>query len=179
MSETRTKPTTTDKPGMRQRLIEAARLEFSERGIESATTRGIAKRADCNEVTLFRHFESKQKLLAAVVQETSEEKEAGTAKEDVAVTPLAVPMLAGPGAISTVILLHTKADDWRKQVALGGAIVVVCGVSYAVLAISARGMRWLSPIALRVVERVMGLLLAAIAFQFLINALTELKIIPK
>lgn len=58
---------------MRQRLIEAARLEFSERGIESATTRGIAERAGCNEVTLFRHFESKQKLLAAVVQETSEE----------------------------------------------------------------------------------------------------------
>ncbi len=58
---------------MRQRLIEAARLEFSEKGIECATTRGIAERADCNEVTLFRHFESKQKLLAAVVQGTSEE----------------------------------------------------------------------------------------------------------
>jgi AcrR family transcriptional regulator len=58
---------------MRQRLIEAARLEFSEHGIEAATTRGIAERADCNEVTLFRHFESKQKLLGAVVQGTSEE----------------------------------------------------------------------------------------------------------
>lgn len=58
---------------MRQRLIDAARLEFSDKGIESATTRGIAERAGCNEVTIFRHFESKQKLLAAVVQETSEE----------------------------------------------------------------------------------------------------------
>lgn len=58
---------------MRQRLTEAARLEFSERGIEAATTRRIAERAGCNEVTLFRHFESKQKLLAAVVQGTSEE----------------------------------------------------------------------------------------------------------
>ncbi len=56
----------------RQRLLEAARVEFGERGIEAATTRGIAERAGCNEVTLFRHFESKQKLLAAVVQETSE-----------------------------------------------------------------------------------------------------------
>lgn len=60
-------------PSMRQRLTEAARLEFSERGIEAATTRGIADRAGCNEVTLFRHFESKQKLLAAVVQGTAEE----------------------------------------------------------------------------------------------------------
>jgi AcrR family transcriptional regulator len=57
----------------RLRLMEAARAEFSEKGIECATTRGIAERAACNEVTLFRHFESKQKLLAAVVQETSDE----------------------------------------------------------------------------------------------------------
>lgn len=60
-------------PGTRQRLLEAARAEFSDKGIEAATTRGIAERAGCNEVTLFRHFESKQKLLAAVVQETSKE----------------------------------------------------------------------------------------------------------
>ena len=61
------------RPGTRQRLLEAARCEFGDKGIEAATTRGIAERAGCNEVTLFRHFESKQKLLAAVVQETSEE----------------------------------------------------------------------------------------------------------
>ena len=54
-----------------QQLLEAARAEFGERGIEAATTRAIAKRAGVNEVTLFRHFESKQKLLAAVIQDTS------------------------------------------------------------------------------------------------------------
>jgi AcrR family transcriptional regulator len=57
----------------RQRLLEAAQTEFGDKGIEAATTRGIAERAGCNEVTLFRHFESKQKLLAAVVQETAKE----------------------------------------------------------------------------------------------------------
>ncbi|MFT3990890.1 MAG: TetR/AcrR family transcriptional regulator [Luteolibacter sp.] len=62
------KPTKT-----RARLLEAARAEFSEKGLECATTRSIAERAGCNEVTLFRHFENKQKLLSAVVQETSEE----------------------------------------------------------------------------------------------------------
>jgi AcrR family transcriptional regulator len=59
--------------GTRQRLIEAAKAEFGDKGIDAATTRGIAERAACNEVTLFRHFESKQKLLAAVVRETAEE----------------------------------------------------------------------------------------------------------
>lgn len=48
-------------------------MEFGEKGIEAATTRGIAVRAGCNEVTLFRHFESKQNLLGAVVRETSSE----------------------------------------------------------------------------------------------------------
>jgi AcrR family transcriptional regulator len=59
--------------GMRRRLMDAAREEFSQKGIEAATTRGIAERAGCNEVTLFRHFETKQKLLSEVVQETTEE----------------------------------------------------------------------------------------------------------
>jgi AcrR family transcriptional regulator len=67
------KKTAAKTPDTRQRLLEAAREEFGARGIEAATTRGIAQRAGCNEVTLFRHFESKQGLLAAVVQGTSEE----------------------------------------------------------------------------------------------------------
>lgn len=55
----------------RRRLLDAAREEFGEKGIEAATTRGIAERAGCNEVTLFRQFESKQGLLAAVVSDSS------------------------------------------------------------------------------------------------------------
>ncbi|MFZ9936942.1 MAG: TetR/AcrR family transcriptional regulator [Luteolibacter sp.] len=73
MSATSRKSPGLDIPGPRQRLLDAARAEFGEKGIESATTRGIAERAGCNEVTLFRHFESKQKLLAAVVQEVARE----------------------------------------------------------------------------------------------------------
>lgn len=57
----------------RRRILDAARAEFGLQGIDCATTRGIAERARCNEVTLFRHFESKQKLLAAVVHDTTAE----------------------------------------------------------------------------------------------------------
>ncbi|MBN8249305.1 MAG: MarC family protein, partial [Verrucomicrobia bacterium] len=111
-------------------------------------------------------------------QETGEEGTGGAAKADMAVTPLAVPMLAGPGAISTVILLQAKADTVAKHVALFGSILVVCAASYLVFALSARGARWLSPIVLRVTTRVMGLLLAAIAMQFLLNALREVGLLP-
>ncbi len=109
------------------------------------------------------------------VQETVEETTAGAAKEDIAVTPLAVPMLAGPGAISTAIVLHGQARGFIQQVALCGCIVVVALASYIILRLSARGMQWLSPIALRITTRVMGLLLAAIAFQFMLNAISALK----
>jgi multiple antibiotic resistance protein len=51
---------------------------------------------------------------------------------------------------------------------------LVALASFVILALSARGARWLSPIALRLTTRIMGLLLAAIAFQFLLNALHEL-----
>jgi multiple antibiotic resistance protein len=111
------------------------------------------------------------------VQETPEETDAGLAKADIAVTPLAVPMLAGPGAISTVVLLHSKAADWTQQIALLLCIVAVAVATYFIFAVSARGAKWLSPIALRLTTRVMGLLLAAIAMQFLINALKELKLV--
>ena len=111
------------------------------------------------------------------VQETKEETEAGTMKEDIAVTPLAVPMLAGPGAISTVVLLQAKADSWMRHAVLFGSILLVCFASYVVLSIGARTTKWISPIALRITTRIMGLLLAAIAFQFLLNALKALKLV--
>jgi multiple antibiotic resistance protein len=111
----------------------------------------------------------------SAVRETTEETEAAMAKEDVAITPLAVPMLAGPGAITTAILLHNQAQGLSQRVALCGSILVVAVVCYLVFRWSAKGARWLSPIALKIGTRIMGLLLAAVAMQFAINALTQLK----
>jgi multiple antibiotic resistance protein len=113
------------------------------------------------------------------VQETSEETEAGLAKDDIAITPLAIPMLAGPGAISTAFLLRNQAEHWPQVAALCVAILVVSAASWLILRFSAEGARWLSPIALRIGTRIMGLLLAAVAMQFLINALRELGVVAK
>jgi multiple antibiotic resistance protein len=111
------------------------------------------------------------------VQETAEETTAGTAKADIAITPLAVPILAGPGAISTAILLERQAQGVFQEVCLLLAILVVCGATYGILRLSAHGSKWLSPIALRLATRIMGLILAAVAVQFMLNALGELKVI--
>jgi multiple antibiotic resistance protein len=110
------------------------------------------------------------------VQETHEERKAGTEKTDIAVTPLAIPMLAGPGAISTVILLQNEAKDIPQRIALYGCIMAVSLMSYLVLRISARGARWMSPIMMSIAIRIMGLLLAAVAIQFMLNAIKAFRV---
>jgi len=109
------------------------------------------------------------------VQETHEEMRAGREKEDVAITPLAIPMLAGPGAISTVILLQSRAQGLDQHIALGLCILAVAVATYLILRIATGGAQWLTPIAIKITSRIMGLLLAALAVQFMLNALIELK----
>ena len=73
--------------------------------------------------------------------------------------------------------IATVPAFWSQRVALFGCIAAIALVAYAILALSARGARWLSPIALRLTTRIMGLLLVAIAMQFFINALDGLNLV--
>lgn len=108
----------------------------------------------------------------SAVQETAEETAAGARMGDIAITPLAIPMMAGPGAISAVILLESQASDWTQRGVLIGCIVAIGLVSYTILALAGRGAsRWLGPIAEKIITRLMGLVLAALAIQFIFNAL--------
>jgi multiple antibiotic resistance protein len=109
------------------------------------------------------------------VQQTSEETAAGTEKADIAITPLAIPMLAGPGAISTTILLQHEAKSVAHHIALGGCIVVVSAVGYLIFRLAARGAKWLSPIAMSIAVRIMGMLLAAVAIQFMLNGIKAFR----
>jgi multiple antibiotic resistance protein len=106
---------------------------------------------------------------------TELEVEAGAEKEDVAIVPLAMPLLAGPGSIATVVVLMTRAREeqlWRAIPVLG-AIGVTCAVTWLVLASAARVDRVLGRTGMALLQRVAGLLLAAIATQFLVDGLGE------
>ena len=105
------------------------------------------------------------------VQETAEETAEGVTKDDVAVTPLAMPMLAGPGALSTMILLDTQAQTWAHRAILYSCLAAVGIASYVTFMVVGRGAHWLSPIAIKIIARLMGLLLAAVAIQFIFNAI--------
>jgi len=111
--------------------------------------------------------------------ETDEEVAAGTVKDDIAITPLGVPMLAGPGAISTALILLNQTNGAVQVAVLFASIAVVCAVCYATLALAVRGVAYLSPLALKLATRLFGLLLAAMAVQFIINALQETPFFKK
>lgn len=112
----------------------------------------------------------------SAVQETIEEKVAGAEKDDIAITPLGIPMLAGPGAISSVILLQSQAGSWLHNVALIGSIALVAYGTYWTLWFAAtHGARYFSPIAMKLTTRIMGLLLAALAVQFILDGIAEQK----
>ena len=112
-------------------------------------------------------------------KQTAEEIKAGTVKDDIAITPLGVPMLAGPGAISTALILASQATGMAQHLALYGCLAVVCALSYVILALAAKHATRLSPLALNLVTRLMGLLLAAVAVQFAINGLSQSPLFAK
>jgi multiple antibiotic resistance protein len=108
------------------------------------------------------------------LNETAEETAEGVGKEDIAITPLAIPMLAGPGAITTAIVLAGHAESWAHRGIIYGAIGLVALLSYIILAVAASGARRLSPTLLNIITRLMGLLLATIGVQFIVTAFKQI-----
>jgi len=106
-------------------------------------------------------------------QEGTAEITEGRAKEDVALTPLAMPMLAGPGAISTVMVLSGQARETPQLIAVYGSIVLTIFISWLTLRVGERVVVRMGQTGIRVMTRIMGLLLAAIAVQFVITGVRE------
>jgi MarC family membrane protein len=106
-------------------------------------------------------------------QESTPEIEEGTAKEDVAITPLAMPMLAGPGAISTIMVLAGQARTVGQSVVVYLSIVLTALVCWLTLRVGERLMTRMGQTGIRVMTRIMGLLLAAVAAQFVLTGVRE------
>ena len=106
-------------------------------------------------------------------QESTEEIVEGQEKEDVALTPLAMPMLAGPGAISTVMVLAGQARGIPGNIAVYGSIWLTAIICWLTLRAGDRLVTLLGQTGIRVMTRIMGLLLAAVATQFVITGALE------
>ena len=106
-------------------------------------------------------------------QEGRIELQEGQEKEDVALTPLAIPLLAGPGAISTIVVLAGQAHEPAHVVTLYAAIGVTGLLSYVTLRAGEPLLSRLGNTGIRVMTRIMGLLLAAVAVQFVFTGIKE------
>jgi multiple antibiotic resistance protein len=106
---------------------------------------------------------------------TEGEVEASADKKDIAIVPLAMPLLAGPGSIATAIVLmaRTRGEPWWHKLTVLGAIAVTAATCYLVLAGATRTEKVLGRTGLAIVERAAGLLLVAIAIQFMLDGLSE------
>lgn len=98
-------------------------------------------------------------------------------KEDVGVIPLGVPMLAGPGSISTVMVLMAESDHWWQTIPVFAAVALTAYVSFLVLAGADRVRTILGETGIRIMMRFMGLLLVAVAVQFFLNGLADVGVI--
>ncbi len=104
-------------------------------------------------------------------RETPAEQAEGIEKEDVGIIPLGVPMLAGPGAISTVMVLALGSHSRTTTAALYGSVALTAYVSYLVLAAATAVERRLGQTGMRILTRLMGLVLCAIAVQFIVDGI--------
>ena len=107
-------------------------------------------------------------------QRTSPEEEAeGADRSDVSIFPLAIPILSGPGATSTVMVLVSRAEHVWQYAVVFGAIALTALVTYLLLRASLRFERRLGRTGMNVLQRVMGLILAATAVQFVVEGVAN------
>lgn len=90
---------------------------------------------------------------------------------DLAVVPLAMPLICGPGAITTAMLLVGQASTGMARAAFAVALVAVLAVTAAVLAVAPRALRLLGRSGTEVITRVMALILTALGVQFVLDGL--------
>ncbi|HWL68894.1 MAG TPA: MarC family protein [Geminicoccus sp.] len=123
-------------------------------------------------VALEMVFERRTQRRENTADHLADERMEGQPVADISVFPMAVPLLAGPGAITTVILhMGSRADSWPHQAAVMAALLVTLLVVAISLFLASRLGRFLGPTLISVFSRLLGLLLSALAVQFIIDGI--------
>lgn len=112
-------------------------------------------------------------------QSSVDSDEGSAPPESVVVFPLATPLLAGPSAIASVmVVISHNADDHRLQVAGALALVSVMVAAATILWLAAAARKWINAPVMAVLSRVMAIILAALSVQFVVDGLRELGLVP-
>jgi multiple antibiotic resistance protein len=92
-------------------------------------------------------------------------------RDDISIVPIAIPFLAGPGAITTVLVLISEASNLIMTLHVAVAVIVVMVVSYIVLAEADRIVRYIGEAGKEAIEKIMGLIVMVFGVQFVINGI--------
>jgi multiple antibiotic resistance protein len=110
----------------------------------------------------------------SAVHHSAEEEQAGKDKDNPAIFPLAIPVIAGPGSMATVILYTQHADGVLGWATIAAVIVLMCGLLLLALYGADRVAKFLGTTGIKVLTRLMGMILAAIAIEMITGGLSEL-----
>ena len=109
--------------------------------------------------------------LKMLFPQASEESKSANAPSQVYIVPLAIPMTSGPGAITTVVVLASQATNYWFEASLWTAIFLACAINFVVLRFSNIIDRKVGKDGIAALIKIMGLLVCAVAVQFMINGL--------
>jgi multiple antibiotic resistance protein len=106
---------------------------------------------------------------------SSEEETEAVRKDDISIVPLAVPMLSGPASLATVTILSSRAETPVHYLAILTSILITLAMTYVILRSAEPIFRRVGVTGLHIVTRVMGLMLCAMAVQFMINGFLSIR----
>ncbi|KVM58489.1 hypothetical protein WJ59_34110 [Burkholderia gladioli] len=105
---------------------------------------------------------------------TPEERDEAESKNSVAVVPLAIPLLTGPGSISTVIVYSANAAHWYDRLGLIAIGAVIAGLCFVAMRLAEPIAHWIGRTGINIATRLMGLMLSALAVEFIVDGLKAL-----
>tara|TARA_B100000214_G_scaffold15804_1_gene10913 strand:- start:195 stop:839 length:645 start_codon:yes stop_codon:yes gene_type:complete len=121
-------------------------------------------------------IDSKISRLSSTPMETKEAEK----KEDIGITPIGIPLIAGPGAITSVMLLSSQTSNFYDKCILHINIILILIITLLILLLGKRIAISIGTTGIRIIQRVMGLILMVISIQFIINGIIPIlkEIIP-
>ena len=116
---------------------------------------------------------------AANKPDEEEERAAAVKKPDISFSPLAMPMLSGPGSIAVTLGFTSLARDWLDYFAIIAGIVTVAFITYLVLRLSSRIVNLIGPVGVNAMTKIMGFLIMSMGVQFVVNGILAIATDPE
>ncbi|AOI69274.1 hypothetical protein WI73_22920 [Burkholderia ubonensis] len=111
---------------------------------------------------------------AGNTRSTPEERHEAEQKDNIAVVPLAIPLLTGPGSISTVIIYAANSRHWYDRVGLVAIGAILACLCFVAMRLAEPIANWIGRTGINIATRLMGLMLSALAVEFIVNGLRAL-----